>query len=146
MKNSISYVSSVHQEAAQVKEQICRLLGWTFSEMVDFQLDNGRLYLTHYLQEEWAIKVVQNSPVFWRWWMNHWHLRDKEFLVYASGHNLIDVLAKTTVYCFMHDGYELSQTIRPSGKVLHESYAAMMQEMIDHPNPESHVTGADISC
>lgn len=134
MKTSIPHMISVHQEAERCKDRICRILDWTTEEMVDFQLDAGRLYLTHYLKEEWAIKVVADSHIFWRWWMNHWHSRDKDFLIYVEGHRLLNVLDRTTMYCYMHDGSELSKEIRPSGVVLHETYAAMIQEMIDHPN------------
>jgi len=138
---SISFVSTVRLEVERCKNQVCRLLGWTEMEMVDFQLDSGKVYLLNYVGEKWAADMIQNSHVFWSWWLNHWYSRDKEFLVY-SGMDLLDRRRKVTLYLLMHDGRELSRSIRPSAVILQDSYARMVQEMIDNQKNETDVTKA----
>lgn len=139
---SLTNIAHATQEAEDCKQGICRLLGWSEEEYVDYQLDCGSEYLKHYLQADWATEPVKSSPVFWRWWRNHWAIRDKQILLCLScgirfqfGDRdlapIYSVEEALDLYRYTHDPYELAQCIRPTGIVLHDSYAKMMQEAID---------------
>jgi len=126
----ITDTQRITQEAAECRSEVCGLLGWDEMDYFDFQLESGLAYLAHYLQATWAVDAVKGNRVFWNWWKGHWIARDKDFLIYSQG-NLLDRAALREFYSYTHDGRELSRCIRPTSIVLNDSYAVMMQDLID---------------
>ncbi|QNK63974.1 hypothetical protein H7F33_05635 [Pedobacter sp. PAMC26386] len=67
------------------KQQVCKLLGWTIADYTHYQQEKGLTYLRDVICGDlWSVNNVAKTPLFWRWWINHWNARDTEFITDAS--------------------------------------------------------------
>lgn len=63
------------------KQQVCKLLGWSLEQYAEYQQKQGLVYLEEVICcDAWSVNNVAKSPLFWRWWVNHWNARDAEFI------------------------------------------------------------------
>lgn len=63
------------------KQEVCKLLGWTMAQYVAYQQEKGLEYLADQVCGDlWSVNQVAKTPLFWRWWVNHWNARDAEFI------------------------------------------------------------------
>lgn len=63
------------------KQEVCKLLGWTMEHYVKYQQAKGLEYLSDQVCGDlWSVNQVAKTPLFWRWWVNHWNARDVEFI------------------------------------------------------------------
>jgi hypothetical protein len=66
------------------KRKICKMLGWSEQDYCDFQEEKGLEYLrTEICGDDWSVNCVAQSPMFWKWFINHWNARDLEFIINA---------------------------------------------------------------
>lgn len=66
------------------KQQVCKLLGWTLEQYTEYQELKGLEYLADQIcGDVWGVNQVAQTPLFWRWWVNHWNTRDAEFIADA---------------------------------------------------------------
>jgi hypothetical protein len=131
MKNlTIRRKNAPKDRALRLKAKVCLELKWTDLQYSEFQFEMGTAYLTAYLnRDEYSIRVMESSRIFWAWWRNHWTNRDETFLeqVVNTTFDLADV---REIYRDIHDATTLAQQIYPSGTILNESYAHMITELI----------------
>lgn len=60
---------------------VLRALGWDELQYGQFQFDTGIEYLHRYCgNDEEIISQYSRHPMFWKWFRNHWHNRDYDFL------------------------------------------------------------------
>jgi hypothetical protein len=134
MRTKSKHIQQRQQQAANLKEQVLKVLQWGEQTYCDHQYNTGLAYLNYYIPTDamWMEFLVR-SKIFWNWWKNKWAERDQAFMVQVGGaweHVKVSTLVE--LYLQLNDPYELSHDCKPHGVVLTESYARMMQEVIDY--------------
>jgi hypothetical protein len=130
-------------KAQSLKQRVCELLQWTDEEYAAFQYETGLAYLKGYIPyDSYGADQLSRSRTFWNWWKNQWQQRDEKFLNYCRVRNerlafhnmtLIPEDAKT-FYEEEHNPAILIGTTHPNAIVLNQTYAEMIQLIIDDVN------------
>lgn len=110
------------------KQQVCRLLGWSFQQYAEYQEAKGIEYLREVVcGDDWSVSNVAKCQDFWNWWKNHWNLRDAEFIAAAAS---IPLSWRQMRYNDLNDvdGIEFW----PHKVIMENSYSFMIGEVIDH--------------
>lgn len=80
---------------------VLRALGWDDLQYGQFQFETGLEYLHRYFgDDEGIISHASKHPLFWKWFRNHWHNRDYEFLQHTKH---LPVIAKIREYKALHN-------------------------------------------
>jgi hypothetical protein len=80
---------------------VMRALGWDELQYGHYIFDKGIEYLQNYIgDDEEIISLYSRHPLFWKWYRNHWHNRDAEFLQNCK--NLTQV-SKVAEYHYVHN-------------------------------------------
>ncbi|MCC6290162.1 MAG: hypothetical protein IT249_19965 [Chitinophagaceae bacterium] len=118
-----------------IQKEVQSILGWTAQQWAEFVEQCGNDYLNVLMPEyPQVVSQITRSSIFWNWWRSHWERRDIEYLEQidlADDRKIIDVLAE---YNEMHNPDILAQALYLNGQILQESYAAMMQKILDAQN------------
>lgn len=62
-------------------QKVCQLLGWDLETYTNYQHEKGLEYLKEVVCDDaWSVQQMAKTPLFWRWWVNHWNARDAEFI------------------------------------------------------------------
>lgn len=114
---------------SNLQQQIETLLKWDDLYYSKFILEGGISYLHFYIKDEGGeiIDHIRRSKIFWNWWKLHWAARDKEFI--ETNVDVLDYRIARQIYNSVHDPATLAAQIYPSGVVLGESYASMIDQM-----------------
>lgn len=63
------------------KQKVCQLLDWTDLDYAIYQEEKGLEYLEHVICcDAWSVNNVAKCKMFWRWFINHWNIRDAQFI------------------------------------------------------------------
>lgn len=128
-----SRIASVRVQNATNREIVLALLEWDDLKYCEFQMQMGEEYLIRTLENDaYGIEILIKSQLFWKWWINHWNKRDQIFLMRFSGSYSVDVLVDE--YKFEHNPSNL--VMSPNKVILEESYAVMIQQIVDEPRKE----------
>lgn len=109
-------------------EQFCMgLLEWDENTYNNFWLDAGCEYL-HYAckGDTWAIEGLKTTRTFWKWWRNHWVLREEQFVMSAGEISRLHLTIRRHCYTALHSPAALAEEIYPNAVVLRESYNEMI--------------------
>jgi hypothetical protein len=112
-----------------IMNQVCNLLNISPLEYKEFQYKQGCAYLQSYIPKYPAIidELLQNK-IYWAWWRNEWLNRDE---VYVLNVEILNIPNRWLLYKHLHDPHVLIQDIQPNKFVLGDSYATMMQQVIN---------------
>lgn len=123
-----SMADKARTKAEHTRELVMALLEWDAEQYGNFVLNMAIDYLKRQCgSDAYGVSTLLKSETFWKWWKNHWMLRDDAFLtIWADCNNLLDVRNE---YEFLHCAANLN--IYPNKKVLEASYAKMIGEFID---------------
>lgn len=131
MKNQGSSRTLQREKAALLKAQVMALLNWSEMQYAELQFSQGVEYLKTYLKgNEHDMRLLEYSSVFWAWWRNHWTQRDENFMAIHHAHPLRRVDIARQLYEQYNRGRLLANSIHPNAVVLNESYALMIDELI----------------
>jgi len=109
-------------------KDVRRLLGWTEQQYCDFQYESGLEYLQAYIpDDQHGIDMLSRSRIFWNWWKNHWAMRDEQFISVAEEYTK----GNEKLYRTMNSSKALTSKIYPNAAVLEESYAVMIDNIIN---------------
>lgn len=113
-----------------LKARICHILQWDDLRYYNYQFETGIAYLEYYIptDPEGQAMLIRSST-FWKWWKNHWHQRDGEFIDRSLTISSMDILRD--MYAEMNDASTLAKAIYPNGVVLEMSYSEMIQQLFD---------------
>lgn len=126
-----SYTAHLKKRQQTAKQRVIQLLGWDELRYAEMQYRTGRQYLQSYIPNDPdGIDALERSRIFWAWWKNQWLIRDTAFL--NTDIAKVSRLSALRIYEYMHNAEALVHAIYPSGQVLDESYA----KMIDNFNKE----------
>lgn len=129
LRNNISRKEKAHG----LKRAVCELLNWTELQYGEYVFERGTEYLHVYLQgDEYAIQVLERSPIFWAWWKNHFAKRDESFLMLHRSTPIRSLEIRLQLYHHYNEPKMLAESIHPNSVVLNESYALMIKEVITH--------------
>ena len=126
-----SHIQSRRDAAIRCEHHVMDLLDWSLEDYTWFKYQTGLRYLKLYTANNQAIYKLERSRIFWNWWKNHWTIREEEWLLGFGKLQTISPRIRLQDYRAMHNAGGLAQEIFPNAKVLGESYAEMMQEVID---------------
>jgi hypothetical protein len=119
------------KRADSLKRKVCQELRWTDLQYNEYQFQQGHDYLLAYLKgDEYSVRVMERSRIFWSWWRNHWTNRDEGFMEFVTN-TTYSVAEMREFYGDVHDAHLLAECIYPNGVILNESYANMITELID---------------
>lgn len=119
------------ERAQQLKQAVIALLQWTEMQYAEFQYEQGTKYLHAYLKgDEYCVRIMEDSRIFWNWWKNHWTIRDAEFIHIANQVTIRRTEIIRQLYRQYNKGTMLATSIHPNAVVLNESYAGMTTNMI----------------
>ncbi|WP_437918415.1 hypothetical protein [Sphingobacterium sp. LRF_L2] len=62
------------------RELVMRKLNITEEVYFNMMLDAGTEYLTDVLLSGWPVGDISGTELYWKWWYNHWHQWDAQFL------------------------------------------------------------------
>jgi hypothetical protein len=133
MKNEATGQRTGQQNRADdLRRAVMKFLRWDEMAYNTFQYESGLAYLKHYLRnDEHAVNSISATADFWKWWRNHWTNRDQAFIEFVINTTYsTDEMHET--YNDVHDALTLSKAIYPNGRILQESYAMMIKELIQH--------------
>jgi hypothetical protein len=129
MKTTIkkSEVALARTKAEHTRELVLALLDWSEEKYGNFVFDMATFYLKRQCgADEFGVKMLLESKIFWSWWKNHWAQRDSNFLaIWADCNCLIDVVNE---YEFLHNQANLH--ISPNKTVLELSFSMMIKGFI----------------
>jgi hypothetical protein len=129
----MTQVKQQQQKALTLKQQVCQLLQWADEDFAAFQYEMGLAYLKEYIPNDpHGADQLSRSKTFWNWWKNQWAQRDEKFIaMHRPNWKYEDTLY---IYLDEHNPAILIGTTHPNAVVLHQSYAEMMQLIIDEIN------------
>lgn len=135
-----SHIETRRDASVRCAVRVMNLLHWTELEYGAFKYQIGLSYLKQYTKDEQAICRLERTKVFWNWWKIHWTIREEQWLLDYQKLQQISLRYRLKSYKSQHDPGGLAQEIYPNAKVLGESYAEMMQKIIDesHLNQKIH--------
>jgi hypothetical protein len=117
------------------QKKVRTALRWSEEQYADFMYNCGLAYLQFYIGNEpqEVLSHIRKSKTFWNWWKLHWQKRDEEFFQKWK-EEVIDGncnagLEWLEIYFEYHDPKTLAAEIYPSGVVLGESYATMIDQL-----------------
>lgn len=119
-----------------MEKNIEQLTGIAADERSQMIYNVGLAYLAHQCHGyPYVADEISASRTFWRWWMEHWNRRDREFIetltrVINNG-QLTEMQTIRTLYFNQHDPIALSCELSINGHVLQDSYASMMGKIND---------------
>lgn len=108
------------------KHQIIKSLNWTELQYCNYQQQIGLEYMQRVVgSDEWGIKQLEASELFWRWWVNHWNRIDEEFMTYGI---IAPETMREHLYTDLHDpeGFEFY----PHRLIIEQSYAILMDSVL----------------
>jgi hypothetical protein len=110
----------------QIIQKVLALVGWNTERRNQVIYNSAERYLTGFMPSyPQIVGQLMKDPIFWKWWMGHWEMRDKEFLeLNETGCDNAEEL-----YLELHDPRTLVEAIYLNGQVLEESYAKMIGEV-----------------
>ena len=81
MNEKFYYQKKQHQYRAN-KVMIMKVAGIDELELHNFILELGCEFIEHNCGDYYHIRdqILFTPGVFWNWWLNHWYLRDQEFI------------------------------------------------------------------
>jgi len=108
------------------KQQVCKLLGWSLATYTQYQENKGLEYLRDVVCGDlWSVNNVAKTPLFWKWWINHWNARDNEFITTIASQWPSDWLRRKYDDLNAVEGF----TFWPHKVIMEQSYAIMVDEM-----------------
>lgn len=129
----MTLVQQQQQKAQSLQQRICKLMHWDDEDYALFQYETGLQYLAEYIpNDRFGAEQLTRSKVYWNWWKNQWAMRDEAFIEMVKPHWRYDDIVY--VYLDEHNPSILIGTTHPSAVVLNQSYAEMIQQVIDHIN------------
>ncbi|ASZ11075.1 hypothetical protein KTO58_19860 [Chitinophaga pendula] len=122
--------------AIATRERILSLLSIDEVEYFSMQFETGLLYLSLIIKDATIRQYIGTSPQYWKWWNNQWLLRDEQLVHRAEFSNYViddagNLCYEQCYYSHYHDAHRLANEIFPNSIVLNDSYAAMVQFLID---------------
>lgn len=107
------------------KQQVCKLLGWSLAQYYAYQEAQGLNYLKDVICcDDWSVDNVAKSPLFWRWWVNHWNARDEEFIAIARH---LPISWRERKYKDLNDADGF--TFWPHRVIMEQTYCLMIAEL-----------------
>lgn len=120
--SNTTHIQKVHSEMHYVQQRILQLLNWNADEYNQFIYERGLQYLQFYLSnDKEGQRMLEGQRLFWNWWKNNWHARNKAYLSEEVQHVHIDI--RIEMYMYLHDAKELSTEIKPSKTVVGDAFA-----------------------
>lgn len=138
MTRTITHIESRRQAAIECKVRIQKLLRWSDETYCWYKYNTGLRYISIYQRDDVEGQIMSESNrVFWNWWKNQWCLREEVFL--QDYNKLIKLRPETIIrsYKALHNAQSLAMEIHPHAKALGDSYAVMMQELIDNEHAKT---------
>jgi len=127
------------KRADSMKRAVCELLECHEDLYNEYVFNSGLDYLKAYLnRDEYGIKLLQESPIFWAWWKNHFTNRDENFLLLHKNKPIVNLEIRRQLYEQYNNGKKLARDIHPNSVVLHESYATMITELVEEETKKQH--------
>lgn len=91
----------------RVKGGIIALLGWDEEQYLSFKMRCGRNFLQQYMPNyPELIDEVNESRLFWAWWINQWLIRD-EALLMQCGFAADKIENRVVYYKWLHSPQNL---------------------------------------
>lgn len=126
--------TSIAQNKTQL-EQILEFTGLTAEEYGNTVLDEAYNYLEAFLpsidttQIDKTKKLLTQSNHFWTWWVSHFEARDAHMLrdTYLK---YVNVNIRKIHFQDIHKGSNLATSLKMYGRVLEQSYEAMVHQLI----------------
>lgn len=120
-------VQKAKDKMEQTRELIMAALEWDDLSYGNFVMCKAEDYLKRQCgHDAYGIQALMESPIFWKWWKNHWAQRDEVFLYeWANYSDLYDLRHE---YAYIHCAANLH--IRPNRAILEDSYAKMIGDYI----------------
>lgn len=126
------------EQADRLKGSICEMLKCTDMQYGELQYEQGLKYLKHYLpSDDHSADSLSRSRVFWNWWKNHWTNRDESFKKLITDYPVRDREIVRQLYAQYNCGKALADSIHPHSTVLNESYAIMIQDLIENETAQA---------
>lgn len=120
----------------QIQEKVTALTGLSAEEHNQLVYNCAFAYLQGFMPAyPQIITQVTKSSVFWKWWINHWEQRDKEFIEKCE-HWPETPETRMEIYKEDHDPRTLVEAVYLSGQVLEASYAEMIGQVMDEQKQE----------
>jgi hypothetical protein len=126
-----THIQSRRNAAIRCEQHVMNLLDWSLEDYTWFKYETGLRYLNYYTKNCQAIYMLERSQIFWSWWKNHWTIREEEWLLGFDKLQTISPRIRLRDYRAQHNAGGLAQEIFPNAKILGDSYAEMMQQVID---------------
>lgn len=107
------------------KKRALHYLGWDELQYAEYQESAGIEYLKKVIgADDWGVKHLIHSSIFWQWWINHWNRIDETFIGYAGS---LPQGMRITAYHSVHDpeGFDFF----PHKVIMDLSYAEMIEEL-----------------
>jgi hypothetical protein len=126
-------IQQQQQKAQTLKQRICEMLHWDDEDFAGFQYEMGLAYLAEYIPNDvQGADQLARSKTFWNWWKNTWQQRDEAFIEMVKPHWKYEDIVY--IYLDEHNPSILISTTHPNAVVLNQSYAEMIQKVIDEVN------------
>lgn len=98
-------------EKQRIEGGIMHLLGLSFEQYETYKLRTGRAFLQNYMPNYPAlIDEILQKPNYWKWWYNHYLLRDTAFFT-SEKIELINPTILKAMYHATHDPYTLANDL-----------------------------------
>lgn len=140
MENVMTGNRETRKDAAErLKGEIIKALKCTPDQYAQFQYNEGRKYIKHFLPgDAAAAAMLERSRAFWAWWKNHWANRDERFLELNSEYPGIKANdAVLQIYLHWNDGTMLAGSIHPNSVILNETCEEMVRGVINDDSNEA---------
>jgi hypothetical protein len=127
VKTKKSEATKATEKAVNTRELILEMLEWDELTYGNFVMEKAEEYLNRQCgPDAYGLQALMESPIFWKWWKNHWMQRDEIFMYEWASFNGVQFLRDE--YEFVHCAANLH--IRPNRVILDDSYRVMIGDYI----------------
>ena len=120
----MSHIQQQRELFARNKATVIQLLNWNTSDYHVHQYEQGINYLDKNFPDSFDMEILEPSPIFWKWWINQWNLRDASYLPIIKQKQVILTMAD---YRHLHSSTLINT--HPSSLIMEESFAIMIDEL-----------------
>lgn len=123
MITAASYIEERIATFDDLRYDVSALLNWTEDDHTAFLFECGMDYLSVYFGNDVAARQrLSQSPLFWKWWKNHWFCRDQVFFETVTD---CPIAHREDLYRSLHNPQMLACEIYPNRTVLGADFSTI---------------------
>lgn len=125
-------LAEIKQNLRDVRSEVQRLTGLSDLSYCRIQYERGCEYLSHQCSgDQWGVRVMEETTLYWNWWKLQWHKRDQLFLQELCGNECSAWFTKWELRNAYDMHHRLNTIISDAqAELLDKSYSQLAETLI----------------